>query len=181
MRARMLLPVLLMVLGCSDDGGEATTAAAPTTNPPTTAAAEPAGREVTFQVDSPPGQFLAPVCEGTACVIPATRTGATFTGDLTGTAVSAGGGAPNPDGGLSFGSYALFTGEISECGSGSFAYVESGRSADGASLHGDWTIVDGSGSGDLAGITGSGTAVASFGGDGSGTATATGVVECGSS
>ena len=189
----MTLLLLLGVAGCGDDAtaeGAATTAAATaapsaaqstiaatTTTPSTTAA--PHGTPVTFEIDLGPAQFGAPACDGPACVIGLQRTGTVLRGDIDGTAVTVGAGAERPGGGLAGSSYSIITAEVAGCGTGSFGYVDVSSAKDISAIPGTWVIVEGTGSGDLAGISGGGTFNAAFNTDTTGHATATGTVDCG--
>jgi hypothetical protein len=173
---------LLLVAGaaaCGDDDdataqeGSTTTEAGATTTAP-----EPEGTEVRFDVALPSPQYGAPVCEGDTCVIGLSRSGTTVSGDLDGVTVAAGAGSSTPAGGLAGVNYQVFIGEVVPCGAGTVGWAEIAiGGADGLAV--EWQIIEGTGTGDLAGMSGQGTADATFNADNSGTGTSVGVIDCG--
>jgi len=89
----------------------------------------------------------------------------TYTGDIEGTAYVVGSAALLPDGTYQGQDIAQFTGTIAGCGTGTLVIIETGilDPATG-SEHGTWTITAGQGTGDLAQVSGSGSADSQAGG-----------------
>jgi hypothetical protein len=175
----MALLLLAIAAGCGDDddataqSGSSTTAADATTTTP-----EPEGVEVSFEATLPSPQYGTPVCEGETCVYPLSRTGTTVSGGFEGITVAAGAGSATPSGGLAGVNYQIFIGEVAPCGSGSVGWADIAvGGADGLDVQ--WQIIEGTGTGDLAGMSGQGTSDATFNADNSGTASSTGVIDCG--
>jgi hypothetical protein len=96
----------------------------------------------------------------------------TFAGDIEGTAYVVGSAVLLRDGTYQGQDLAQFTGTIEGCGSGTLLMIDTGifdpATAD---EHGTWTITAGQGTGDLAQVSGSGTADTRAGG-------ATGAIRC---
>jgi len=146
-----------------------------------TAAAEPAptgaddhdGDETTlrFDYEQEPAVIGVPVCSpATSCVVPFSLVLAT-SGDFRGSVAQAGGGTVMPHGALFANSALVFTGRIRGCGTGTVAMTSTGLNRAGVTS-GTVEVVEGSGTGDLAGLTGTGTASGQAGASGG-----TGVVE----
>src|SRR5262245_63050846 len=85
-----------------------------------------------------------------SCVIPFSLLGAS-SGDFDGTSTQTGGAVSMPDGSIYANSALLFNGTIDGCGTGKVVMRSTGFNR-GGSTSGIVEIVDGSGSGDLAGI-----------------------------
>jgi hypothetical protein len=113
-----------------------------------------------------------PVCEQGSCVLPFSFLGRT-TGDLVGSFAQAGGGTRLADGTIYANSVLVFVGTITRCGTGTVAMSSTGFNRAG-STSGRIVIAEGSGTGELAGITGSGDVLdgqADPSGNGGGTGT----------
>jgi Protein of unknown function (DUF3224) len=127
-----------------------------------------------------PPTFLAPACnEAQNCVYPLERTSSILTGSLSGTSVSAGAGVPNAAGGFDAVGIHLFTGTVEGCGAGTLVWTEELASAGGGEAAGTWHIADGSGTGALESVSGSGSFESHVNADGGGTGTSTGRISCG--
>ena len=141
--------------------GASTAAVTPATSSPTTTVPLV---HVTWEQHAPPITIDAPVCDGQkACLYPY-RQDAVAAGDVDGSALTAGGAAVPSSGKPN--TYAtimtsVLTGRFASCGSGTAVVrrVETVDPESGASS-GGWEIVPGYGTGDLAGLTGSGEIVA---------------------
>jgi hypothetical protein len=103
-------------------------------------------------------QFLLDhvVVSGGRHVVPYTRTGSSFSGDLTGTTSSAGLGTGNSTDRLAGGEIVLFDGAVDGCGSGGATIVAYAAGTASGGLKGTWFIVDGQGTDDLAQLSGGG-------------------------
>ena len=100
------------------------------------------------------------------------RTIRTLTGDIEGTAYAVGSAVLLPDGTYQGQDVAQFTGTIEGCGRGTLLMIETGiLDPATARERGTWTITAGQGTGDLARVSGSGTADTRAGG-------ATGAIRC---
>jgi Protein of unknown function (DUF3224) len=114
------------------------------------------GRALVMQYVQQPPTVGSRVCSPEAsCVIPFSLLGQA-SGDLEGTAVQAGAAATLPDGTLYANSTLVFTGSIAGCGTGTVAMRSTGLN-EGGETSGLVEIVDGSGTGDLAAVSGRGT------------------------
>jgi hypothetical protein len=97
----------------------------------------------------------APVCApASSCVVPFSLLGSA-TGDFEGRSAQTGGGARLADGSLYANSTLVFTGSIRGCGDGTVVMRSTGFNR-GGEISGTIEIVEGSGTGDLAGLTGDG-------------------------
>jgi hypothetical protein len=165
-----------------DDVGTQTTAEsagsepASATQPETTD--EPSGEEVRFTSTFGPPNLLEAACAADACVFPLTRERSEVEGALTGASVSGGAGFPLPGGGYAGVSIRRFEGTIDGCGSGTVMFTEVITSSDGTEASGTWSIVESSGTEDLAGVAGEGSFTGSQAADGSGVAEGTGTIDC---
>jgi hypothetical protein len=114
----------------------------------------PAGTPVAFENVEPQLTPFTPSCSPTDpadCVTPASSGAAEIHGDLTGTAVAAGGASVYKD--STVGSVLIaFRGTVAGCGTGRLVMV-----ATGAITSGEWKVVDKAGSDDLQSMTGGGT------------------------
>ncbi len=134
-----------------------------------TAKAASPSRTIHAHFDDPGGGSFAPVCGPTADPICTFQVdgGAFFTGDLEGSTHYHAVGTLNPaDHGMDYELYETFTGSVVGCGTGSVSWIVRGAlndesfqtfdPADGTvTMHNTVTIVAGSGTGALAGMTGS--------------------------
>jgi Protein of unknown function (DUF3224) len=116
---------------------------------------DPAVRRSTWEYNQSAALLGAPVCSNGRCLIPFSLTG-TIDGDGQGSFVQSGSGTLLPGGTLFANSSLIFTGTIADCGSGSVVLTSTGINQAGRTS-GAIVIVDGSGTGDLAGLTGRGT------------------------
>ena len=89
------------------------------------------------------------------------------------------------DGSTTFTTHETFTGAVDGCGLGSFDFVISDGTVTGPdpatqtfTVHGTWTVVDGSGTGALAGVSGSGAEDGVSSADTSTSGTLTGALTC---
>jgi hypothetical protein len=112
---------------------------------------------VVWQSVGDPPLLGSPVCQQESCVLPFSFLGRT-TGDLIGSFAQAGGGTRFADGTIYANSVLVFVGTITRCGTGTVALSSTGFNRAG-STSGQIVIAEGSGTGQLAGITGSGDVV----------------------
>jgi hypothetical protein len=129
---------------------------------------------LSFDYAQAPPIIGAPVCDQSSCVIPFSILG-TASGDLTGTSVQAGSAVQFADGTLYANSTFVFRGTVMPCGSGTVTMRSTGFNRAGVTS-GEIVIVEGSGTGDLAGLEGQGTVVNGQA-DPSGSGVATGTIE----
>jgi hypothetical protein len=101
-----------------------------------------------------------PVCDDAGhCARPfAIASAQASTGDVAGTGVQAGGGTLLPDGTIYANSVIVFSGTLGGCGTGSVVMRSTGFNRAGVTS-GDIEIVDGTGTGELTGISGTGEVV----------------------
>jgi len=93
------------------------------------------------------------------------RTVRTYTGDFSGTAYLVGSAVVLSDGTYQGQDVAQFTGTVKGCGRGTLVILESGiLDPVSAAEHGNWKVVAGQGTGDLAGMSGRGSARSTAGG-----------------
>ena len=103
-----------------------------------------------------PAVIGTPVCSpATSCVVPFSLLGSS-TGDFEGSGPQTGGGARLPDGSLYANGTLMFTGTVRGCGTGTVVMRSTGFNR-GGETSGTIEIIEGSGTGDLAGLTGEGT------------------------
>ena len=120
-----------------------------------------------------PPTIGTPVCSpGTSCVIPFALLG-TSTGDLEGTTAQAGAASRLPDGSLYANSTLVFTGTVAGCGTGTVTMRSTGFNRGGVTS-GSIEIIEGSGTGDLARLRGTGSVIS---GEANGTSVARGQIE----
>jgi hypothetical protein len=127
---------------------------------------------VSSQFVQDPPVLGAPVCDQGSCVRPFWFLGHS-TGDLVGSSVQVGAGTRYTDGTIYANSTFVFTGTITRCGTGTVAMRSTGFNHAGTTS-GEIVIAEGSGTGELAGITGSSEVVdgqADPSGNGGGTGT----------
>ena len=122
------------------------------------AAAEKSDRKLDAAYEQQPATIGTPVCSPTTCVVTFSLSGV-IAGDVAGSFVQAGAGARMPDGALYATSTLVFTGTVAGCGSGTFTMRSTGLNRAGVTS-GELEIVEGSGTDDLASLTGTGTLVA---------------------
>jgi len=117
-------------------------------------------RKLLWEYTQPAPVVSPPVCDATGnCVVSySIVTTDPGSGDIVGTSVLVGTGVRLPDGSLYGNSTIKFTGTFKGCGSGSLAMRSTGFNRGGATS-GEIVIVPGSGTGDLAGLEGSGVVV----------------------
>jgi hypothetical protein len=180
LRMRLLalsaIALLAVITGCGGDG-DASPAGSENGVSTTTA---PPGKKIAMEVSFDPSTPLAPVCGPSgACVLPLSRTTPTrITGSFTGGAVSSGAGAPTASGGYTAVAFQLFTGSVEGCGTGTLGWTEVLSSDNVTDVSGTWTIAEGTGTDDLATVSGGGTFEGKVNPDLSGTATVSGRIEC---
>jgi Protein of unknown function (DUF3224) len=116
-----------------------------------------AARTITWDYVQDPPVIGTPLCDQTSCLIPFSITGRA-SGDAVGTAIQAGSAVQLPGGALYATSTVVFTGTIEPCGTGTVAMRSTGFNRAGGTS-GEVVIVDGSGTGQLTGIGGSGSVV----------------------
>jgi hypothetical protein len=109
---------------------------------------------VASQFVGDPPVLGAPVCDQGSCVRPFWFLGHS-TGDLVGSTLQVGAGTRYADGTIYANSTFVFTGTITHCGTGTVAMRSTGFNHAGTTS-GEIVIAVGSGTGELAGITGSG-------------------------
>jgi hypothetical protein len=132
----------------------------------------PVIQTISYQYVSDPPLLGAPVCDQGGCVRTFSFLGRT-TGDLVGSFAQAGAGTRFADGTIYANSTVVSTATITRCGTGTLAMRSTGIN-DAASTSGEIVIVEGSGTGELTGITGTGKVIdgqADPSGNGGGTGT----------
>jgi Protein of unknown function (DUF3224) len=134
---------------------------------------------VSYDYVQEPPVLGVPVCDQGSCVRPFSILGHAR-GDLVGSGVQAGAGTRFADGTIYANSTLVFTGTVTRCGTGTVAMRSTGFNRAG-STSGEIVIAEGSGTGELAGITGSGEVVdgqADPSGNGGGTGTIVMRLQC---
>lgn len=136
------------------------------------------GTDIEFSTTFGAPDMLAPACDDDGnCVLPLTRAHGTIEGSITGRTVSGGVGTAIASGGYSAAGVQVFVGTIEGCGTGTLVWTEY-ITSDGVDTTGTWTIVEGSGTGDLESVTGGGTFDADVQADSTGSATGSGTISC---
>ena len=117
----------------------------------------PIAQTVSSQYVGEPPVLGAPLCDQGSCVRPFWFLGRS-TGGLVGSTVQVGAGTQFADGTIYANSTFVFTGTVTRCGTGTVAMRSTGFNRAGTTS-GEIVIAEGSGTGELAGITGSGEVV----------------------
>src|SRR5215510_8845997 len=113
-------------------------------------------RKMEAHYEQQPPTVSAPVCSSaTSCVVPISLSGVS-TGDLTGALVQAGAVSRMADGSFYSNSTLVFTGAVTGCGSGKVTMRSTGFNRGGVTS-GSIEIIEGSGTGGLASLSGTGT------------------------
>ena len=124
----------------------------------TALASNSSGRKLHAAYEQQPATVGAPVCSPPAsCVIPFSLLGVS-TGDFAGTMAQAGAASILPDGSLYANSTLVFTGTVTGCGTGSITVRSTGLNRGGVTS-GSIEIIEGSGTGGLASLTGNGRVI----------------------
>jgi len=119
---------------------------------------EHSDRKLEAGFEQQPVSIGTPVCSSpTACVVPFSLFGIS-TGDVAGTIVQAGAASSMADGSLYANSTVVFTGTVTGCGTGRAVLRSTGFNRGGATS-GSIEIIEGSGTGGLASLSGAGRVV----------------------
>ncbi len=122
------------------------------------AASSSSSRQLQAAYEQQPATVGAPVCSPpTSCVIPFSLLGVS-TGDVEGTMAQAGAASILPDASLYANSTLKFTGTVTGCGAGTITMRSTGFNRGGVTS-GSIEIVEGSGTGGLASLTGTGSVI----------------------
>jgi hypothetical protein len=144
-----------LLAACSSTANGDSTGAAPSSTVPVSRTTAPAGAEVHWRLDAVPETPRKECGAPDQCVLLGTERGA-LEGDLTGTSLTGSSTAFSKAGKFFVARTDLFRGTVTGCGSGTLVLAVNEL----ADLHGgsgDWRIVEGFGTGDLAHATGHGT------------------------
>jgi hypothetical protein len=174
-----MVSLLFLATACGGDGSSDGSAAGGPVGETTSTAARPAVEVVEVQAtwQSPPDQPAGEPCESTEADCTVTLGTATYTGTFAGTSEYRSESWPSGDG-HSFTTRETFMGEVEGCGEGTIEWTLEGTIT-GAEIEDTWTVVAGSGTAALAGVTGEGAQEGQFAADLSYTGTMTGTIRCG--
>jgi len=120
--------------------------------------ARPGVQTISYDYVQQPPVIGPPICGPEGCIGSFSIRG-TSTGALAGSFTQSGTAVRFPDGVIFANSLVVFSGTVEPCGAGTVVMRSTGYNRAGATS-GDIVIVDGSGTGDLAGLTGEGMVVA---------------------